>query len=696
MLKRFNIRFEVIIILLVIAVNGFVAFAPENSLMNWYTTDDAFYYFKTAQNITEGHGVTFDGIGRSSGFHPLWMAICIPVFALARIDLMLPLRVLAGISILFAAGSGALLFRMLKRVIAVEAAALIALFWVLNPDIHYVTTQLGMEASVNAFFSILLLSMVSRFELSAPPDGNRRRELLQLGLVALLTLMSRLDNVFLVLLVGVWVVLRQTNIRYLLLSDWILTATAVFCSFFLRLGFREAYEQYIPSATIMLFISLLTNTVVFYMFGLYGYERKNKLLHPVLQTAVAVSATAVITGSIMLALQKLGVFTGFPRGSILLDWGLSLVFVFGTRFIFQKVLGNPHFLPPALPENRVLNNLKRWFSDSIPYFAPLGIGLAVYMAWNYFYFGTPMPVSGQIKHWWGTMFTVYGRPVDSLWRFFGLTDNLNGGTWGLLFYFQNNAAELTAKLAHIRKADLIQNMAYGFGLFFLCLSAWFVAKNFRHILGVINRLAIFPLLVANFSQIFYYNGTNYVNMRPWYWVTQILLVAFLFALVVEAVFQNLRRVKTNEKLIKAGTLVLSLIMIAGLVSMLGNLVPLKVIPKKAKSYLGGMLALEKVTEPGALIGSTGGGVIGYFIKDRTIVNLDGLMNSYEYFSLLKAQKGEEYLDRIGVTYIYGNKYMITESEPFFRIFKDRLEEVGNVGGSMLFRYKALQDTNKGG
>ncbi len=32
------------------------------------------------------------------------------------------------------------------------------------------------------------------------------------------------------------------------------------------------------------------------------------------------------------------------------------------------------------------------------------------------------------------------------------------------------------------------------------------------------------------------------------------------------------------------------------------------------------------TEPGSLIGSTGGGVLGYFTQGRTIVNLDGLIN----------------------------------------------------------------------
>jgi hypothetical protein len=51
-----------------------------------------------------------------------------------------------------------------------------------------------------------------------------------------------------------------------------------------------------------------------------------------------------------------------------------------------------------------------------------GLRLRAYMAWNLSYAGTPTPVSGQIKRWWGTLpNTVYGHPADNLENFFGLT-----------------------------------------------------------------------------------------------------------------------------------------------------------------------------------------------------------------------------------------------------------------------------------
>ena len=91
MQKRWCISFELILILVILLSHVYVATRPPNSLMNWYSSDDAFYYYKVAQNISEGKGITFDGLSSTNGFHPLWMLVCIPVFALARFSLILPL-----------------------------------------------------------------------------------------------------------------------------------------------------------------------------------------------------------------------------------------------------------------------------------------------------------------------------------------------------------------------------------------------------------------------------------------------------------------------------------------------------------------------------------------------------------------------------------------------------------------------------
>ncbi len=105
--------FETFLVVAILLVHIYIALAPANSLMNWYTTDDAFYYFKTAQNIGLGNGISFDGISRTNGFHPLWMIICVPVFLLANINLLLPLRIVVVLAGVMNAATVILIWRLL-------------------------------------------------------------------------------------------------------------------------------------------------------------------------------------------------------------------------------------------------------------------------------------------------------------------------------------------------------------------------------------------------------------------------------------------------------------------------------------------------------------------------------------------------------------------------------------------------------
>ncbi len=108
-------RFEALFAILVVVVHMTVVFAPMDNLLDrWFTTDDAFYYFQVARNISEGKGSSLDGIHPSNGYHPLWMLILIPVFSLAHFDLFLPLRLVVFISVLISLGSGTILYRFLS------------------------------------------------------------------------------------------------------------------------------------------------------------------------------------------------------------------------------------------------------------------------------------------------------------------------------------------------------------------------------------------------------------------------------------------------------------------------------------------------------------------------------------------------------------------------------------------------------
>jgi hypothetical protein len=96
--------------------------------------------------------------------------------------------------------------------------------------------------------------------------------------------------------------------------------------------------------------------------------------------------------------------------------------------------------------------------------------------------------------------------------------------------------------------------------------------------------------------------------------------------------------------------------------------------------------LEKNTEPGAIIGMTGGGNVGYFIKGRTIVNMDGLINSPEYFRALKSRRAGLYLQEIGMDYIFSNPDILFQSEPYWHQFDGTQYQIINLYGRKALMY----------
>jgi len=95
------------------------------------------------------------------------------------------------------------------------------------------------------------------------------------------------------------------------------------------------------------------------------------------------------------------------------------------------------------------------------------------------------------------------------------------------------------------------------------------------------------------------------------------------------------------------------------------------IEQDGHQYMEILAVVEDNTEPGALIGMTGGGNLGYFIKDRTIVNMDGLINSYDYFQAHKDGRGDDYLAEMGMEYVFVNPLLLADI-PYKGEFEDRL------------------------
>jgi hypothetical protein len=186
--------------------------------------------------------------------------------------------------------------------------------------------------------------------------------------------------------------------------------------------------------------------------------------------------------------------------------------------------------------------------------------------------------------------------------------------------------------------------------------------------------------------VLYYNGTYYVNMRPWYWVNQMVLIVLFWAVLGDAFIRRLAEMRGVQRIIRpaVGFIVLTLVGFYCIYQF--RLVPLSSAARSTYPDLAEAEALEKLTEPGSRIGMTGGGVVGYFIRDRTIVNLDGLMNSTAYFKAVKSGNGRDVADSFGLDYVFGGEYILLHSDPYYFTLADRLVKMTNLGGGFVYRY----------
>jgi len=137
--------------------------APDQAIIDkYFHDDDAYYYFKIAQNVSEGHGSTFDQTTRTNGYHPLWMWLLVPVFSLAKLNLVLPLRVVLVLCSLLHFGALTLILLALEQMGVDQLIGLGAgLLFVLSPAWNDALLA-GTEMALNLFLVALFVFVLNR------------------------------------------------------------------------------------------------------------------------------------------------------------------------------------------------------------------------------------------------------------------------------------------------------------------------------------------------------------------------------------------------------------------------------------------------------------------------------------------------------------------------------------------------------
>lgn len=120
--------------------------------------------------------------------------------------------------------------------------------------------------------------------------------------------------------------------RTLLLGDLFLIVVSVLGSFVLRLNLGPLFLDHVVRAIWMIGIALVIKPVVYYQFGLYRRLWTYASIQELKLIVIAVSSASVLVSVTVTILQALGVFPGFSRSVLAIDWLLSLLAVGGLRF----------------------------------------------------------------------------------------------------------------------------------------------------------------------------------------------------------------------------------------------------------------------------------------------------------------------------------------------------------------------------
>jgi hypothetical protein len=677
-LKRLPL-FEVLLVAAILSTHWYAAQADPYAFPNvWFKRDDAYYYFKVAQNIAEGNGSTFDGINLTNGYHPLWMLINIPIFSLAKQDLILPLRVLVMVIAAIHAATAVLLYHIVKRRLSLAVAMLAASVWAFNFTIHETVYKMGLETPIAALTIMAMVFSLSRFE-----DAWRKKDILLwkiagFALLAAFVMFSRLDLVFLAVLIGPWLILRGSSARHLLLLDVTAIFIAVTSAVILRTDFNAYNTDYSTSALEVAGIGMVVNPILLYFFGAYQHPRSRPLLITARQTALALGIGTLILFGAYLLLMALGLAKSFPRSAFLLEFVISLVLILAIR-LAAYWFGNSNPAAALAPMSEFKSNWERWVKESAVYYGILGGLLGAYMIFNKVMFGTSTPVSGQIKRWWGSMpITIYEGPPTNWLSFFGLGidhfETLHPLT-NLFWWAYDNLRPI------LPGADRGTERYYLAMLVFFAFAAILTIIGRRRTLLAVTNMGMLPLAVGAAVHILSYTASSYGGAKEWYWVSQMILVMLVCSFWLDLLLKPLQRFKYAHIALAVGALWLGVSMWQ---SFDGSIRYVMRHNRYAKMdyYMRVVQILQKRTPRGSIIGMTGGGNVGYFIRNRTIVNMDGLINSYEYSQVLQAGTAPQYLQERGMTIVFANPRLLA-LPPYNDQFTPYFEKFSSFGGKDL-------------
>lgn len=206
-------RIFIVGLVLCLAIRLVLAWQPVQELSWRVNADDAYYYFKLAQNIGAGLGATFDGINPTNGFHPLYALLLVPLFKLAGSNVELGVHLALTLVALFNVATAWPIYLIGLQIHSRRVGMIAALLYVANPW-AIVLTMTGVESAVYVFF--FAWAVVAYLHWRRHPHI---RTALLTGVLVGLTIMARSEGGLLLAGITVDVLLRgRTSVKQALVA----------------------------------------------------------------------------------------------------------------------------------------------------------------------------------------------------------------------------------------------------------------------------------------------------------------------------------------------------------------------------------------------------------------------------------------------------------------------------------------------
>lgn len=171
------------------------AWVPFGRRVGVSIPDDAYYAFGVARHVAHGGPPSVDGVHPTNGFHPLWTALLVPIYAAFRgsEDLETPISVALTLGALFHALGGAFLWRITRRLGLGAGAGLVALAYYCGNAYAVANAVGGLESALAT--ATALLAFLAFLRARAAPDDGRMPWLF--GLACGAAILARTDQALL-------------------------------------------------------------------------------------------------------------------------------------------------------------------------------------------------------------------------------------------------------------------------------------------------------------------------------------------------------------------------------------------------------------------------------------------------------------------------------------------------------------------